>query len=533
MNGTIDTIAPALDGTLDTARLNVEDIFKMKEEMATLAQLVHEQQNRVGPTQRADENRIIQLIKKHSKPQGLDSSRMETQQLTGFSPPSGHLTEEQVMQLVKDCFPDLLQAHFPERTVVNLIKDHFPEEWVRQIFRHMIRAREGDIRQMCREAYGDYDSKTQEEIIALYDEIFDKSKAMTASMEEREGLLLNAKDEIQAEVLSQVLQEMTTLVESKIASKDETQNAIMDTVLQEMNKMVEQRGWNQIVQQAMNQDNTEQNGHKHEQPEVPEDPEPPKEDAQDKWSGYVHMHSREKAIAANPEAQSKLMDNLYLWKMEFESKDEAVKWLNEKELESTPVQKEQHKPPFPTPWSKAKEGQNNSPSSKDEDNIANMDPSRRWETRQSNRDSPERYSAASSAEREFMQRREEELRAQLDHPSPTGYYIDGTPFYEDMRGYRSKCAGMYPKNAVKAGQFVPNQEECYRMAQQFEREDYRDRYRQDHQGQRSPPPSPGDAARFKEMHPGRREEFRNPEMEPHYQTPSVDLKLLEMGMYLL
>lgn len=65
--------AEFVDGQFVSVKESMEDICELKlkmdnteKELATLTSLINEQRSQIGPTQRADENRIVQLIKKHA-----------------------------------------------------------------------------------------------------------------------------------------------------------------------------------------------------------------------------------------------------------------------------------------------------------------------------------------------------------------------------------------------------------------------------------------------------------------------------------
>jgi hypothetical protein len=196
-------------------------IEELQNEVATLSQLLHEQTNQIGPTQCADETRIVQLINKHSMmdPNVLQdlTQRMEAAQRK--------LDEAQGQPTMTD-----------ERVVV-LIKDNFQEGWVWSIANHMLPTKK-KIKDLCREGYEEYDKKVQQEIYKTYTEMFDKAKATEMSLEERSQLLLDAKEEVQANILGQVMQELSKLVDE---TKTNVQATVMDAVLQEMTTTVERQ----------------------------------------------------------------------------------------------------------------------------------------------------------------------------------------------------------------------------------------------------------------------------------------------------
>jgi hypothetical protein len=116
-----------------------------------------------------------------------------------------------------------------------------------------------------------------------------------------------------------------------------------------------------------------------------------------------------------------------------------------------------------------------------------------------------------------------------DH-SPDGYFDDGTPFYTDRQGKHHPLKN-FPPNMEKAGQYVPNQQECDRMQWQFEQDEYREKYgmsppqpygKEEYREQYGRHP-PSDDCRYAspermpmQEHPGRREEFRNQSREPRF-----------------
>jgi hypothetical protein len=508
-------------------------IEELQNKIATLSKLLHEQTNRVGPTQRADETLIVQLIDKHSKmdPKVLKDliQRMEAAQ--------------RKLDEVQD------QPNMTDERVVVLIKDNFPEEWVRSIVKHML-PKQQEIKDLCREGYEDYDKKVQQEVYKTYTKMFDKAKATELSLEEHSQLLLDAKDEVQANILSQVMQELEKLVDQ---TTTDVQSKVLETVLIEMKTTAERQNLQLTIQLAQaldqarnstNQCSEEKNrdtggnqGRDHDGESNgadsngnsgvaggterndsngstgqgtsgkksggynpnPHDDNPDDDNDEEKphHSGYVHLQSRERAIAYLPVTHRKLFENNFLWKKDFEGKADAIRWLNGTDDETLDQNKlgnsanrskgsDQNQPhPFRTPWSRVdRNGMQFPPFS-----------------------SPCGYSSSSN-------------NYESDH-SPDGYFDDGTPFYTDRRGKRHPLKN-FPPNHEKAGQYVPNQQECDRMQWQFEQDEYRARYGMT-------PPSPYNQEEYKERygrrppsddfryssqertpmseHPGRREEF--------------------------
>jgi hypothetical protein len=226
-----------------------------------------------------------------------------------------------------------------ERVIV-LIKDNFQEGWVQSIVNHMLPT-EKKIKDLCREGYEDYDKKVQQEIYKTYTEMFDKAKATEMSLEESSQLLLDAKDEVQANILGQVMQELSKLVDE---TKTDVQATVMDAVLQEMTATAERQHLQLAsqVQQSLENARTSQ-GQEGAQPEESRNgsigetsqgngngtegqgsadngnsgnnpnPDDGDDDEKPHHSGYVHLQTRER-IAYLPDAHRKLVENNFLWK---------------------------------------------------------------------------------------------------------------------------------------------------------------------------------------------------------------------------
>lgn len=140
-----------LRGTLTSVKESVDDIATLKEEMAntqkevasntqelaTLSGLINEQRNHhISPTQRADENPIVQLIKKHAA-QGKNDSKTLNELIrkqvnlamnkSSATTPSTNVSLNNSGGMTDD-----------DERVIYLIKDNFQEGWVPDIIKGML-----------------------------------------------------------------------------------------------------------------------------------------------------------------------------------------------------------------------------------------------------------------------------------------------------------------------------------------------------------------------------------------------------------
>jgi septal ring factor EnvC (AmiA/AmiB activator) len=172
------------------------------------------------------------------------------------------------------------------------------------------------------------------------------------------------------------------------------------------------------------------------------------EEERPRHSGYIHIQSRERAIAFHQDSHRKLIENDFIWKKDFKTRVEAIKWTEEKE-EQEPTDQSQSRN-RPTPW--ARRGQP-SPSG-----------------------SSPRYNGSGDRELRGRDSEYDEMMEQawLD-TSVDGYFEDGTAFYIDSRG-RNVRHPTAPHNMALAGQYIQTQKDCNRAKHKFDREDFADRY---------------------------------------------------------
>jgi hypothetical protein len=515
-----------LTNTIEMATDNAKSIVELQNEMAVANQLIEEQRNRVGPTQKADENWIVQLIKKHTR---FNSHTLQeiAKQHFGNNP-------------ITDKDGDIMT----DQRVIHLIKDNFQEGWVREVVKSMLPKRE-ELKEICREGYEDYNKQVEQDIDKKYQELLDRAQAAQVGMDEQESKVKSAiaqaqseaktaNDGMQASILDQVLKEMdlmsvqhqdllTTMVTNavddamaKTQPKINIDSIVADAVTTVMANIAAQ---SEVANQASNQAAEHATDQRSNDAAPGGEPQAEGEDAP-KHSGYVHFETRERAIAYRLEMHRQLMELDFLWKKDFESKNEAVAWMEESDAEAQSKQKtpdnqsktpSSNNHPFKTPWSQRSSPKYSPP-------PGNSPP----------------YDDAASNERDYNRRTQYDWEDYGGDHSPDGYYGNGTAFWTDSRGFRHALPN-HPPNMDRAGQYVPNQEECERMNEQFEQEEYfarqgrsppalppEQRRYENHPGRREEYRNPHVASHRYENHPGRREEYRNPHVAPHYQERVYD-----------
>lgn len=226
------------------------------------------------------------------------------------------------------------------------------------------------FKEICCEGYEDYDKQVQKDIEKWYVKLIERAQLAEVSLQDKTKDLHLAKDEVQAAILAEVLEEMTKMAEEQAKAKDDALQAnILQMVMQENAKLsAKQQGHFQeqiatqlaVIQATTATLSTEQNQQESAQGstnvntatagDAPQPDSQPEADLS--YGGYVHLQSWEKAIAAtvDTEAHQKLIENIFLLKKYFESRLEAIKWLEEKEPpadedKGTPDKRDNDKPP--------------------------------------------------------------------------------------------------------------------------------------------------------------------------------------------
>lgn len=214
--------------------------------------------------------------------------------------------------------------------------------------------RRSELQDICRKGYEDYDKQVQKDIEKRYVELMERAQLAEVSLQETTKDLHLAKDKVQAAILAQVQEEMAKMAEEQNKATEEVLHAqILQTVLQENAKLtVEHQGQvkeqiatqvaalqtaaaaeaiksnEQTQQDNANSQNTDNVNTAGDTPQPDSEPE-----VDNSYGGYIQLQLREKAIAAtvDTEMHRMLTENNFLLKKHFETKLEAIKWLEEEE----------------------------------------------------------------------------------------------------------------------------------------------------------------------------------------------------------